>query len=188
MTAICGLIHDGVVYLGGDRGTTNGGSVIPNARPKVWRDGEFVFGTAGSSSFRYLVERCGAPRLDADTDVYGVLMGDWLPRLRALCESYGQTGETGGEPPHVAALDGQVLIGSRGKLYEFGGYGLTLIECSSPMAATGSGGDLTLGALHAWASVLPAPWQPETAIHIALSAAAKFNAYCREPFDIVSVP
>lgn len=50
MTAIVGLVHDGVVHVGGDSAGVGGWSMTVRADAKVFRNGPYVFGF--TTSFR----------------------------------------------------------------------------------------------------------------------------------------
>jgi len=56
MTCIIGLVESGVIYMGGDSMTSNGYDCNIERRPKVCRNGPFLFGSMGSIRMAQLLE------------------------------------------------------------------------------------------------------------------------------------
>jgi len=48
MTCIVGISDGSNVYIGGERGSSDGTSILPLTRPKVKRCGDYLIGYAGS--------------------------------------------------------------------------------------------------------------------------------------------
>ena len=56
MTVIAGIASEGVVYLSGDRGASDGDSILSMTTPKICKVGDFVIGYAGSGGLGQIVK------------------------------------------------------------------------------------------------------------------------------------
>ncbi len=63
MTCIVGLVHEGVVYMGGDSAATSSAYLNQTilATEKVFRNGEFLIGAAGSERASLLLRHSLSP-------------------------------------------------------------------------------------------------------------------------------
>lgn len=187
MTAIVGLVHDGEVWLGGDRSVAAGSMLIPNRQPKVWRSGQMVIGCSGEQAWwtAWLEELSPDPG------------GHWRPDdplrwlsttcMQSLRQRLTEWGRIGKAADGTEQCDGDALVGIDGQLYEINANGFTVVQCADPVAGIGCGGNLVIGAASAlraldWPDGLDVPW----VLRESLEIAERFCAYVRAPFDVVT--
>ena len=189
MTAIVGLIHNGAVWLAGDRALAQGTSLTPTTLPKVWRSGEFVIGCSGDYS--WLTAWLDELPPDAESwrpdSAFAYLRRVCLPAIRQRMLDAGRVGKG---QDGVETCDGSALIGYAGELFEVNGNGFSVIPCAAHVAGVGCGADLAIGATAAqmghgrqWSFGQP---DPERVLLLALGIAERFAAYVIGPFDVVS--
>lgn len=177
MTAIVGIAEDGKVWIGGDSAGVGGLSMQTRTDPKVFLNGEFVFGYSTSFRMGQLLEYEFSPPMPIEGESgMAYMVRRFIPCVKD-CLSLGgfQAVENGQDS------GGTFLVGYRGQLYE--------IESDYQVArvrqgyhACGCGDDLALGSLHTTAQL---GLRPEERIEMALSAAAEFSAGVRGPFSIL---
>ena len=135
MTVIAGIAHQGNVYLSGDRGASDGDSILSMTTPKICKVGDFIIGYAGSGGLGQIVTH-----LECWTrhpkDVEKFLRMDFVEEYIKAREKIG------GKDEEEASL----LIGYKGALYEMetSDYGVYPFTYTS----IGSGGPIALGSLH----------------------------------------
>jgi len=177
MTAIAGLVEDGVVYLGGDSSAVAGWSLDLRCEPKVFRRGEFVFGFTTSFRFGQLLKYAlKLPGLKKGQDVVEFLVVDLMDCLRKCLgerEWKDCSKEEGGE----------FLLGFRGRLFEVDA-DFQVGEPLSGVAGVGCGGELCRASL---LTSLGFGWAPEDRVRRALEVAERLNMGVRGPFHVVSV-
>lgn len=182
MTAIVGVeTKDGRVMIGGDSAGTdphNLGS-IQIVAPKVWADGEWVFGCCGSfrvlQLLRHRLVIPQAPDGD-DEELDEFLVTDFVDAVRVAFDGVVRNKH---EVEEIA--DSDFLFGIHGRLYRCEvDFGLT--RSALGYQATGCGMDLSLGALYATSKLAP-----RARVQRALEAAALHNAGVAAPFVIVEV-
>jgi len=180
MTCIVGIEHDKGVYIGGDSAGISGWTVDLRSDRKVFRNGEFLFGIAGSfrmgNLLRYALVPPIPPDHPADLDRYMVC--DFIPAVRAILGEGGQRKKE--SEVESTGDDGTFLVGVRGRLFEVGN-DFQVGRTVSRYCAIGSGSTVALGALFA---IAPEPMVPSERIAIALRAAEAHNIGVRAPFVI----
>ncbi len=177
MTAIVGVVSDGVVYLGGDSQATAGWDRHLLAQSKVFRAGPYVFGVAGSPRFRQLLQHAfdpPAPTIDLDK----FLATTFVNALRDTMKNGGLAAKNS----DVESTNSTFLMGVHGRLFTVHS-DYQLCEESTDYAATGSAQGEARGALYATADLGLTPRQR---MRVALKAAARHDVTVHGPFTYVS--
>lgn len=176
MTAIAGLVHDGVVHIGGDSAGVGGWRMTVRADTKVFRNGPYVFGFTSSFRMGQLIRwSLQAPAPDGDLDRF--MCTTFIDSVRA-CLKEGGFAKKNSEQEE----GGTFLVGVAGRLftvhsdYQVG-------EAVDGYAAVGCGEEPALGALFATANMGLAA---DERLELALEAAERFSAGVRAPFAYVS--
>lgn len=175
MTCIVGISDGTNVYIGGDRGASDIDSIVSLATPKVYIRDEWIFGYAGSMGVGQIMQIIDIPIVEEDTDVFLAIRMDLVDAFRSMLEHNGITmGENN---------DTDILIGIRGRLFEFSPADWSVAEIKE--TAIGSGGAFALGSLHT-TSQFPVAL-PTYRIEQALNAAITYSPTCQGPIDILSI-
>lgn len=186
MTAIVGLVHNGAVWLAGDRCVTAGTAVVPSATPKVWRSGDLLIGCAGDQSWLAAWRAEFRPSEDAwaPDDPLHWLTVEGVQAVRRRMGDWGQIGKTS---DGAELCDGTAIVGYAGRLYEINGAGMSVIECAESVAGVGCGANIAIGAVCGqMACTDQQRRQPANILRVAMEASRMFCAYVRAPFDVVS--
>lgn len=168
MTCIVGMVSNGQVYIGADRGISNEESIISSARPKVYENNGWVFGYAGSVGTGQLLEFINFPK-DVK-DPYKTLRLHIVEEYRKAIASFGNN-----EEEHCA----EILIGYGDKLFEFNTLDWGVVEVRT--SAVGSGNQYALGCLYGYMY-----GTPEDRLEMAIRAALHYSPTCIGPIDILS--
>ena len=177
MTAIAGIVENGVVWIGGDSAGVGGLSLSTRSDPKVFVNGEFIFGYTTSFRMGQILEHLLCPPVPYEGENgIAYMVKRFIPAVKsALRENGFQTNDRGQD------IGGTFLVGYRGVLYQ--------VECDYQVGrvtqafhACGCGQDLILGSLH---STEKFDLTPRERIRMALEAAAEFSAGVRGPFTIL---
>jgi ATP-dependent protease HslVU (ClpYQ) peptidase subunit len=179
MTCIVGLVHEGVVWLGGDSAAVEGSDVSTTADPKVFIEADVAIGYAGSFRVGQLLRhKLDVPDHPERLDDIGWLVGPFVDAVRdtlAVGGALSKSKQGVEEMPDECGL----LIGYHGHLYEMGeAFGIT--EETTGVAAMGAGGAYAIGSLHA-----SEHRDPVDRIGLALEAAERFSGAVRPPFTVV---
>lgn len=169
MTAIAGLVHNGIAYIGGDSAGVGGWSLQVRADTKVFRNGPYVCGFTSSFRMGQLIRYGKLPRPGANLERF---------MATTFVDAVRETLKVGGWATRVNEHEsgGQFLVGVAGRLFAvYEDY--QVAEPSDGIAAVGCGQDLVLGALYATAGE-----HPKRRIQTALEAAERFSAGVRGPF------
>lgn len=147
--------------------------------PKVFVNGEFVFGYTSSFRMGQLLEYEFSPPTPTE-GVSGMayMVKQFIPGVKSTLKEGGfQTSENGEDS------GGTFLVGWRGGLYEIeDDYQVARVRQS--FHSCGCGRDMVLGSLHATNEF---EIGPEDRITMALNAAVEFSAGVRGPFTVLSV-
>jgi ATP-dependent protease HslVU (ClpYQ) peptidase subunit len=172
MTCIVG-ISDGInVYIGGDRGASDGTAIVSLDSPKVYKRGEWIFGYAGSMGIGQMMQCIVMPDIKKDEDVFTVLRMDVVQAFKSILDDHGITIDEN--------IDTDFLIGARGRLFEFNPSDWSVAEIKE--TAIGSGGNFALGSLHT-SSIYKIPIVDR--IEHALYSAITYSTTCQGPIDIL---
>jgi len=166
MTIIVGLVENDSVYLSGDRGVSNGESILAMAQPKIFQKFSWVFGYCGNVGVGQIFASLDLPII-TDEDPYEVLRSivipDFIEQLSKIKEFED---------------DSDILIGAKGRLFEITTSDFGVIELTQ--AAIGTGYQYALGSLHSTVG------QPALdRIASAMGAAVTHSPQCMGPIDIL---
>ena len=90
MTCIVGLVHEGVVYIGGDSAGVGGMSLTVRADEKVFQNGEFLMGFTTSFRMGQLLRySLKPPRRHPDDDIHQYMVVDFINAVRECLKSGG---------------------------------------------------------------------------------------------------
>ena len=178
MTIIVGAIKGASVWVGGDRQTTSGSTIVPASGSKLWRQGAFVFGSTGSPRESQIIEHATTlpkPPTDPD-DVIPWLVVDVVNLIRSARKEsgYDEKEKTGTE------LGPILMMGLRGRLFVI--YQDYQVDEFDDYAAVGCGTNCALGSL---ATTRGMRWSAKRRVLSALEATCAHDAYCSGPFDIL---
>ena len=167
MTVIAGIAAEGVVYLSGDRGASDGDSILSMTTPKIFKVNDWVMGYAGSGGLGQILKHMECwNRHPKNAERF--LRNDFVEEYKTAREKFG------GKDEEEASL----LIGYKGVLYEMetSDYGVY------PFAYTsiGSGGPIALGSLH---STENTAFLPAMRVEKAVEAAIAHSPSCLGPID-----
>jgi ATP-dependent protease HslVU (ClpYQ) peptidase subunit len=172
VTCIVGIVDDGIVYIGGDRGASDGSAIISLDTPKVYIRDEWIFGYAGSLGIGQIMQIINIPLLEEDDDPFIILRMDIVEAFKAMMDAQGITINEDNNT--------DILIGCRGRLFEFSPSDWSVAEIKQ--TAIGSGGNFALGSLHTSIDA-----DPIDRIGIALGAAITYSPSCQGPIDILYI-
>jgi ATP-dependent protease HslVU (ClpYQ) peptidase subunit len=172
MTAIVGISKNNVIYIGADRGASDGDSIISMSRPKIHINGEWIFGYSGSVGVGQLIEFIKLPTIDKDSDPYEIIRMDIVSKIKELVDDLGVNGEE-----HYA----EFLIGTQGRLFELSTMDWGVLEVEE--TSIGSGASICLGSLYTSASKT----DPAKRIQVAIESAIHYSPTCQHPIDILSL-
>lgn len=194
MTCIVGLVHEGTVYLGGDRaGADEYWHMTVQAEPKVFTralnmvvpgpDGvrKPLLAIGYTTSFRMgqlLRHHLAVPEWNSlIRDAEGWVVHDLIPSIRATLTDGGYT-----KKENNKESGGSFLLGFAGNLFRIQD-DFAAIRALDGYDAIGSGGSIALGALF---STIGAT-SPSLRVSEALKAAEHHSAGVRGPFDVIGV-
>jgi ATP-dependent protease HslVU (ClpYQ) peptidase subunit len=172
MTCIVGISDGDTVYIGGDRGSSDGSSILPLTRPKVAYNSDYLIGYSGSQGIGELAHFIKMPPIT--NDIHKGLRTTFIKTLKDAIEEYGNAS-------HLEDNSTDWLIGVNGKLFEVSSEDWHISEFE--YSAIGSGGPIALGSLHTSRN-----WKDqEKRIRYALQAAVDINPSCLSPIDIYTL-
>ena len=184
MTCIVAMAHAGVVHMAGDSMLTTGeGLRFRTDMPKVWVQGEFIFGGAGTfRPLQLLRHRFKPPEPNPREESMAYLACGFTDALRDVFSGDGWTPGAGDNEPPDAFREFAVLMGYHGLLYGIDST-LTVHRFDQPFVATGAGAEVALGAMHALHPlVMNEERSPRDALIQALEAAETYIANVGGPF------
>jgi ATP-dependent protease HslVU (ClpYQ) peptidase subunit len=170
MTVIASIRTPTSILMGGDSAQNTGGSIMLTSEEKVFINGDYCFGVAGSPRVAERVRyEFVPPRKIASSTWTQFMVQSFLPRLKDAL---------GVEAPLEKSA---ILVGTKGGgIYEIDHTWIAK-QSQDGYAAVGSGGDYALGSLHSTRG------DPKRRLLKALNSAAHFNAYIRAPFTILEL-
>ncbi len=163
----------GKVFMGGDRGASDDGTILALDAPKVWKIGPYLIGYAGSMDgerIRYNFHPT-APNIK-DTDKF--MQTKFITELREFYNDYWVDTSKDG--------DLGLIISVRGNIYEHSSSDMSLSKYTLPYLAIGSGAEYAYGSFFATEKQN----NSRNRVMTAVSAAIKFSPSCMGPVDIVS--
>lgn len=175
MTVIAGLVDNGKVYLGADRGMSDKHFIASSLTPKLRKVGPLAIGYSASRGTGQLTHFVNYP--DVRT---GIELEAWL-RLD-FCEAIQKAADMFKIDINTAENGADILVGVEGRLFEIGTEDWSVTEYD--YIATGSGYPYALGSLFT-TNNLDIP--PRKRIITAVKAAIKHSPTCEMPIDVVVV-
>ena len=176
MTCIVGLVHDGIVYIGGDSAGIAGLSLTVRADEKVFQNGEFLMGFTTSFRMGQLLRySLKPPRRYPDDDINQYMVVDFINAVRECLKSGGWASKK-----EETERGGTFLVGYSGHLFTVDS-DYQVGESEDGFVAVGCGQDIASGALFA----TQGEGDPRGRVLTALRAAERFNAGVRGPFRIL---
>jgi len=147
--------------------------------PKVFTNGEFIFGYTSSFRMGQLLEHEFTPPTPYEGEKgMGYMVKRFIPAVRQLMKDGGYQETHNGQE-----WGGTFLVGYRGQLYEIeNDYQVARVR--QAYHACGCGQDLALGSLHATEQF---DLSPKERITMALEAASEFSAGVRGPYSVFSM-
>jgi ATP-dependent protease HslVU (ClpYQ) peptidase subunit len=170
MTCVVGVAHEGIVYIGGERAASDGGSIVSMCRPKVIHRGEWLIGYSNSVGVGQLMEFIKLPTITKDPYIH--IRMDMVEALKKSHDIYGKEHDENYS---------DFLIGAQGRLFEFSTQDWSVIEIQE--SAVGSGSDFALGSLHTSKHYK----DQHKRLRMALEAAIEYSTGCKGPIDILSL-
>jgi ATP-dependent protease HslVU (ClpYQ) peptidase subunit len=174
MTCIAVVRQDDKVYMAGDRGASDDGTILALDAPKVWKIGPYLIGYAGSMDgerIRYNFKP--TPPNIKDTDKF--MQTKFIKQLKKFYTDWWV--DTGKDS------DFGLIIAVKGQIYEHSSSDMSLSKYEVDYLAMGSGAEYAYGALHATEKIK----DPRRRLQAAVGAAIKFSPTCMGPIDIVSI-
>lgn len=179
MTVIVGRVDEyGNVYMGGDSSAVDNGAnmLVASSPQKVFRNGEFLFGCAGSFRWVQLLQFIRLPKCPKKADVENYLAVDFANALRNGAREIGFLREHHGQDELGCAAG---LVAFRGRLFIIQDT-FDVIEIKDGLAAVGAGASYALGALKALINTVDA----ETAVRAAMEISEYYCSLVRGPFHL----
>jgi hypothetical protein len=175
MTIVIGMIYDGIVYMGSDRGMSDEYSISSPITPKIKRNGQFLIGYSSSRGSGQVAHYIDFPNvLKKDVDRY--MRTEFIFTLKKAIDQYGIDISDNDK----AAAD--FLVGIHGKLFQISTNDWQVNEYDNYIAI-GSGNQFSTGSLDT--SII---WKdPIKRIKKALDIAINNSPQCVYPIDILQL-
>lgn len=183
MTCIVAVKEGKKIYMGGDSAASADYSINIRKDEKVFRNGSFLIGFAGSFRMGQIM-RFGfkPPRHTAGKPVFEYMCVDFIKRVQQTFDDNGFDGENKRSEKETS---GQMLVAYRGELFEiYEDYQVGIVV--PPYNSIGSGSDLAMGSLHTTHTIKNKMTASEK-ISAALTAASTFNSSVLPPYTILSI-
>jgi ATP-dependent protease HslVU (ClpYQ) peptidase subunit len=187
LTCIVGLVHEGVVYIGGDSLGSNGYSGTLRRDKKVFHLKGVKDAVIGyTSSFRMGQLLMYKEGLIDFRDIYAYgknavgheyLVTKFIPNVISLLEEGGYSKSINGEKS-----GGEFLFGYKDRLYKIES-DFQVAESLDSFDACGSGEEFALGSLY---STIDSNLSPIERVHKALKSASHFSVGVSAPFYILN--
>jgi len=169
MTCIVGIVDNGTVHMGSDRGASSSGVIVSTLLPKISMQHNFLVGYSGDGfGVGQLATLADYPENDKNLEI--TLRTIFCKSLSKLVDKYG--GADNGSH--------EILIGGYGRLFEIYTDDWGIIEVSQ--SAVGSGSDFALGSLYSTIGM-----DTTHRITTALEAAITLSPSCQGPIDMFSL-
>lgn len=175
MTCIVAIKSNDAVIMAGDRGASSDDIIFNLSKPKVHKNGPYIFGYAGSMEGQRMYYSFDPPKPHADEDLDEFMHTKFL---KALKEFYDEWWIDTSKDSDVS-----LLIGIGNKLYEHHAADMSLNEYSSGYISIGSGSPYALGYLY---GAMASDLSTDKLVENAVKAAIKFSPTCSGSIDIVS--
>lgn len=178
MTCIVALKHENTIYIGGDSAGSDGYSIQIRKDPKVWVNGEFVYGFTSSFRMGAILRYHFEPpqRVNMSVDKYmNTIYIDQL--MQTLSDNWWI------KDKDSMAAGGEFLVGYAGRIFQIQS-DFQVAETKDNYLATGSGEYQALASLFTTDGLVD---DPKKRITLALKSAEKFTTGVAGPFKIVKL-
>lgn len=176
MTCIVGIVHNDVIYIGGERSIASEDSILSSPVSKVSVKDEWIYGYSGTIGIGQLMDIIHLPA--AAGDVFKTIKTKIVPALQVAIENYARESHD---------HDTQWLIGANKRLFELSSADWGVIEVIESSIGGGSGyalGSLYTSFMHT--DEYPV-YSPDMRVGLALNAAITHSPMCQGPVDIFSL-
>lgn len=168
MTVIVGIATDTHMYIGGDRGVSDGKYIESMLEPKVSKHGKMLFGYAGNIGLGQLISNHFIfPQVVTASDVHSV----FIPSLRTFIKDHELSPKEDDEAESMLCAAGRVWTIN---LYDYQVLPFT-------MTSIGSGAGVALGSLFSSHGTIP------NRVQHSIEAACTYVTTCQLPVDVLSV-
>lgn len=173
MTVLVGVVDDGQVIIGADRGASEGNFLTSSLTKKVKKLGTIAVAYSGSAGTGQLLYSLDYPKPDPDN------LELWLR------DAFIKTARLATEDARLEATNpdrhsSDLLLGVCGRLFEVSTEDWSYFEYKE--IATGSGYQYALGSLHTSRGI-----DAKSRVKLAVQAAITYSPQCARPVDIVLV-
>lgn len=170
MTCIVGISDGDTVYIGGDRGVSDGETILSMSRPKVHIKEDWIFGYSGDLGVGQFLEVIKFPIVEDTSDPYMLIVNELIYTLHEKIDDFIKD-----DGPQA-----DILLGCKGRLFELNteAWGV----CEVKETAIGSGSQIALGSLYTSKQL---ETNPMIRITYALNAATELSTTCANPVDIL---
>lgn len=172
MTCIVGLVDNGKVYMGSDRGMSDKRFIASSLTPKIRKIGPILIGYSASRGTGQLAHFLNYSKPDLSNVERWVRM--------EMCKTLQEASEIYKVDISAETNAADFLVGVGGKLFEVSTEDWSVSEYE--VIATGSGYQYALGSLHATATY---DISPRERVKMSLEAAIKYSPSCQSPIDIL---
>jgi ATP-dependent protease HslVU (ClpYQ) peptidase subunit len=171
MTIIAAIHTTDSVLMGGDSAQSSNGLISIIQDSKVFLNGDYVFGVAGSPRLAGILRYEFRPPQKIQSMTWKeFLVRSFLPKLKVALGS------------ESALENSSILVGTKGGgIFEVNS-GWFVEQSRESYAAIGSGASYALGSFHSTSG------NPRRRLLKAMHAAAHLNAYVRPPFTVLELP
>jgi ATP-dependent protease HslVU (ClpYQ) peptidase subunit len=162
------------IYMAGDRGASDDGTILSLTSPKVWKLGPYLIGYAGAMDgerIRYNFN----PYVPDIKDIDKFMQTKFIKQLRTFYNDWWVDTSKDGDLGLIIAIKGQI--------YEHSSIDMSLSKYNLDYLAMGSGSEYAYGYLNATEKAK----DHRKRVLGAVSAAVKFSPSCMGPVDVVSV-
>lgn len=177
MTCIVGFQNTdaSVVYIGGDSAVTWNDTIDTLGDPKVFWNGDLLMGVSGQARAIQLLRYVFKPPAHEEGDDMTYMVAQVAEAMRSVLKDAGMMKLEDNVEEH----GNNIMVAYRGRLYEISSNFHVHVPASG-WATIGCGSDIARGAM----DVLADHSDMRACVQRSLEAAARHNAYVREPFVI----
>ncbi|MFA5489194.1 MAG: hypothetical protein WC284_08245 [Candidimonas sp.] len=179
MTCIVGIAHDGIVYIGGDSCWSNYWiRSIHDDQPKIFKNGQTVIGSTGSSRMCDLLKyKFSAPRYIDGDDIDDYLRTTFID---SVIDCFRKNGFLSNSDDGTYK-GGNFIVGIKNRLFEIQS-DFSVLNCPSWGCASGSGYISAMGSLH----TTRYHKNPIQRVFLALDASSNISSGVSGPFIYTS--
>lgn len=180
MSCIVGVLEkNGNIIIGADSAGCCGKHITVRKDSKVFRNGDFLIGCAGSFRYMQLLQYIFKPdKVGRNKDVFEYMIRTFIPKLKECFRDNGWTINNNGQEDG----DCEFLVGYKGRLFQIWP-DFQIDELIYGYHAAGSGMYYAYGSLH---STTDKPAKQR--VLMALEAAEAFSAEVKRPFQLMELP